>query len=565
MNKKESTKAMMFISKFNRLIRSKTLWLFFTVIIVLSFVFWGASTSGVKENDGEKAGVLNGKNISRKEFSEAFLHVHFSVMMQFGDHIQINDQVRAMLENMAWKRIASLDTAKKMKISATHDEFVATIKNYPLFSENGQFMQQRYQSFLRMVLPQMGLTSAFFEEHMNQEIILNKLKFIFSQATWVSPWDAQNSFSQLHDIFQFSYVKITADNLEQIPEATEDEAIELLNTNPEKYMFPEMATVKYVCFSAADYIDLEKVADTDIAVFYDEHIHDFSTTDTNGVVTTKPIETVTDDIKEFLAEQHALNHAWDLAAELELTLTPERGTEAPSFDDAVANMDKTVLVTEPFSLTQSIKGLDVGTEFNRAAFDLINQPHEYFSRPIMGKNNVYVLAWNTREEPRIPAFEEIEEQLMQEATKTALHKALQDKAHESIAAIELAMAEGKTFSESAKELELEIITTEPFKIISDLDDVSDDFNVLLEKVINANPGETTEAIVYSDSALFAHLDSRTPADQDLYNVMSQQITSYIKARRDSVLISDWQESLIANDKLKEPVKQTNENEEDPEY
>ena len=80
-NRKDSKGAntMMFITKFNRLIRSKILWLIFAVVIVFAFVFWDLNTTGISQAEHQNtAGKLDGESISNKEFRETHTHTPIS-------------------------------------------------------------------------------------------------------------------------------------------------------------------------------------------------------------------------------------------------------------------------------------------------------------------------------------------------------------------------------------------------------------------------------------------------------------------------------------------------------
>lgn len=543
----------MFITKFNRLIRSKILWLIFAVVIVFSFVFWDMSTTGISQAEHQNtAGKLDGESISNKEFREAYAHAYFEALMRFGDRLQMTDSMREALEEMAWRRIATLKQAEKIKLTASDNEIINTIQNDPTFMDQGRFVPERYQAFTSQFLPQLGMSVQFYEQHVKQEIILNKLRFMIAQAVWVSPIDVDNSFSQLYDTFVFSYTAISTNTLDQPVEVTDDEALSFFLENKEKYTIPETMSVKYACFPASDYLPEIEIDDTEIADYYDSNIDDYTLTGTNGLSIPAPIEEVSDEIKNLLSMRAAMDAAYDAASEFEIALAPDRFQAAPSFEETAIKFNLSVTTTKVFTLYETLPDIDAGQEFNMAAFELVNRPDEYFSRPVSGQSNIYVLAYNTREDPRIPEFEEVREQAIIDATRAATAKALREKAEDISQTIEDALEEGKTFSDATESLGLEIITTDPFELSSDLEDESEAFYSLIEEVLSRNPGELTEPVVVSDEEiLLGYLDSREPADRSVFKSMRADIVRYMKKRRDPLVFSEWETSLISDGRLEQ--------------
>ena len=117
----------MMISKFNKIIHNKTVWLVFAIFISIAFVSVYTGSRGSRQQarmheKAEIAGRLYGENVSRAEFGQAYQRVYVMYSMMTGRAININDEIHGILHHAAWQRLATLRKAHKMGLTATPDQ-----------------------------------------------------------------------------------------------------------------------------------------------------------------------------------------------------------------------------------------------------------------------------------------------------------------------------------------------------------------------------------------------------------------------------------------------------------
>ena len=205
----------MMISKFHRLIQSRLLWGAFLVIIVFSFVIWGMVWPSQidKAEEANAAGTLDGENVSHAEFRSAYLSSYMSRALALGREIESTPETEAALRRLSWQRLATLREAAKLGIGATDDELVGAIRSN-FADTNRVYNPQQYQAFLQNVLRPMGFTPGQFEQHIREEIAIQKLGLLVGRQAFVTPLEIRRTFDTLLDKFTVQYAVLRPQDVE---------------------------------------------------------------------------------------------------------------------------------------------------------------------------------------------------------------------------------------------------------------------------------------------------------------------------------------------------------------
>jgi len=574
----------MLISKFHRLIQSKILWGLFLIIIVFTFVVWGTRMPKKASDDSANAaGTLNGKPVSMQEYRKSYLNTYMSAILAIGRRFQITPALDKQISASAWRRLAALRKADELGMEASKEEILATIQSHPGFNRDGRFDQNAYIAFIQRVLAPMGFSEAQFEEHVRQEIILQKLQSMISQAVFVAPYEINRTFSSLTDIFDVEYVQIKLDDIKDEVEVTRDDAYTFYLTDPSQFTIPEQVKVKYVRFPIADYMEDVAVTNEDDALaYYDEFIDSFATTnlvtntitDINGkgetiekeIITNKveylTFDKVKKEILDKLTLQAASYHAADVATDFVVALTPDREGNAPDFDEAASKIDLEVYKAGPFSLNDELPDIDAGFAFNHTAFNLENNPDDYYSDAVVGSNYVYVIALEERIAPRVPDFDEAEKEIMEAAEQNALVDALAAKAQElQEKAVEAVKADG-TFKDVVESFGFTPKDTGEFSVAEGIE-TNEYSDILVRGILPRNQGEVTDPLPASDAVLIAYIAKRVPGDVTSLQSLRPRIRASVRRERAGVLFEGWEDYLLQEAGFKDNLPDQNADEEDP--
>lgn len=446
----------MWIGKFHTMIQSRLTWIIFLVIIVFSFVIWGTPFlfSGREERERGAAGILDGRPVSRSEYWEALQHVRLAVALTAtGQLPPMDERTEPTLRQLAWQRIAALREAARLGITIPSDEVQETIRAQPMFQHEGRFRLELYRNFVRRLLGETQTDQAFFEDHVAQELTLQRLRMVTAQAVLAPPSDVARVFSVIEDKFQIEYLEIPRAVVENEVKVTDAQIEEYFARHKSNYEVPPRVIVQYVHFRAEDQLkEIPPPGTTDIEDYYDEHRTEFTvelpeivtntlvglaapgdpatnaTTTvqitTQQVRTVRPLAEVQPQIVEALRRRMALDRAEQLALEFIGRISPDRPTPPLSFEEAARQFGVEVRETPPLLRNVPLATVDAGERFNRAAFELRMDPDQRFSSPVRGSDGSYVLWLKERLPPRIPELGEVRAEVERDAREKAITAAL---------------------------------------------------------------------------------------------------------------------------------------------
>jgi peptidyl-prolyl cis-trans isomerase D len=554
----------MLISKFHKLIQSKLLWLTFIVLVVISFVFWGAVVPDIADRQElASPGTLDGKPVSLEEFRNAYFSVYLNVIMALGRGIEITPRIDEQLREAAWHRIVALRAAERMGIVVTDDEVTSAIQQHEGFQFEGRFNVMAYKSFAQNFLARFGFSERQFEEHVRQEIALQKTRLMIDRTTLATPFELQRAFRSITDRFQVEYVWLPRNLVEKEIAISEDEARAYYERDPRRFSKPEQVRVDYIRVAAAPFIPRVRVSEEDVQAYYDEHLRDFAieeadaedadATNMFGRITRyRPLDDVKQEIVNILLQRKAMDEAYETAMNISLALTPDRDGNATEFSAVAEKFNQRIFTLEPFGLNDELPGIEDARAFKRAAFELSEGPDAYFSNPVRGSNEVYVLALRERIPARVPTFEEVREEATRRARDNAIAEALLAKAKTIREEAESALAQKIDFRETIAFYGLAAKTTGVFSASTGLE--LEDENLassIISSVITLNAGEISEPIAHEDGYLLVHVVSRQPGEMASLEAVRPQLIDRLRRQAGRVVYDAWQAHLLREAKFKD--------------
>lgn len=554
----------MMISKFHRLIQSKIVWIAFCVVIVISFVFWGMQApSGDDLRLNEAVATLNGKPVSSDEFSRARFGTYFSLVLQSGQQLPNIPDLDSRITSNAWKRLISLKQAEAMNLVAGNEETRSNLESTPFLSPNGTYDPQQYDALINRAIPELlggRMSKSQFEDHIRQQISLEKLNRMVAHTVVVSPFDVERIFHSLNDKYIIDYTLITNSNIEDSVSVSDEQVKAYFDAHANDFEAPERVAFSYVDISIDRFMQFLEITDEKINDYYQAHLNDYQFIASNEVpvsidgstneefsaaaaITYRPIEEVRDKIIDTLKREMARFKAVEVANDLVYGLTPDQYGKAPSFEELTENMGLRVEEAGPFTRYQSDTSLGKDAELIlQQVFQLYPNPDEYYSNPVDGGDHVYVLALKERLPPYVPAFEDVAVQVQSEAHRDAVTKATYEKARKLKVDIESDSSES-SFADMVAAAGLVSTNAGPFSRQSSPDSVPF-ADAAVEALSALNQGEVSDPIEVEDGVLVAYVRERIDANLEDLSSDLRSLTQEIEQQYVTVLIDGWQNQLL---------------------
>ncbi len=565
----------MLISKFHRLIQSRLVWAGILVIIVFSFVIWGTQMpSKADRTNASSPGSMNGEAVDAKLFRQTYFNTYLTVIMAVGKQVNITPQIDQQLRKAAWQRLAALQEARKMGLNADDNEVAAAIQQHEGFATEGQFNKAIYKAFVQQFLAGMGFTERMFEEHVREEIVMQKARMIVDRSTLITPLELKRAFSSVSDLFKVEYVVIKPELVTNEVKVGRSEARAFFDKDPAAFTLPEKVRVNYVQFKDAPFIPQVRVTEEETLAYYNDNLADYEVEDTNDLAEastnllasvekrTRPFEEVKQEIANNLIQKAAREKSADKAMNFVVALTPDRDGKALTFQEAANQFKATIEEVGPFSAREKLDGIEAGLDFTRAAFELTEGEETHFSNPVEGESGVYVLSLVEREAERVPTFEEVEADVMPKAYEQALADALSRKSAEIRDTLDKAMQSGQSFTEALVAFGIQPEPVVEFSSSSGLKEVADG-ETLMRGVLMRNAGELSDLLPTSDAVLLAHVVERISGEPATYESIKMQLVNTIRRQYGRTTFDAWQDDLLKQANFKERQTTVDESEEAP--
>jgi len=544
----------MLITKFHRLIQSKLLWLSFLVIVVFSFVIWGTESAPTNDQGATDAGTLDGESIGFEEYQRARFNTYLAIVLMTGRAVNITPEIEDQLHTMAWQRLATLRQAERHGVKATNDEVVKAIQALEFLQSNGQFNTQAYDQFSQQFLAPMRATKRDFEEHVRQEIVMQKLRAIMDRTLLVTPMEIERTYSSLTDTFEIEYVEITPALVSETVSVSEDDVRAFYDKDPEQFRLATQVKVKAAVFPVADHIDTNAISEAEVQEYYDFNLDDYAIEDENKEADTnlfstattsyRPIEDVRGEIVALLAAKQAVLDAEAKASAFIGELTARHSDGRAAFTAVAAEQGIELLMLQPFSARQVPPEVESGTAVARASFNLSDDNDYYYSDPVRGTNFVYVLALEEKIPERVPEFEEVRDDVELMAKDMAVYQALTEKAQEIHESAIAGLSAGLTFDDALAAYKLTGIKPAPFNM-NTIELPEEVASALVRHILVRNAGEVTDLVNTEDGRiLLAYVKSRTPAIDASLDAMRPQIVNTLRRQVSQVAFNDMQNYLL---------------------
>jgi peptidyl-prolyl cis-trans isomerase D len=221
---------------------NKTILWFIAIIVILSFGVFG--TAYRLDNTVNSAGTIFGRNVSIKDFQQAYLDARDQAIRIYGDEFFKNGN-KIDLEQETWDRLILLKEAQKRNIHVTDQEVVADISAIPFFQKNGQFDQVLYEE----IVQNPGIfdrSTHDFEEGVRKQLVIKKLIDAVAPEVVLSDDELKKEYQKRNEKITLQYVLFGASDFAKNAAASEDEIKAFYDQHKEQFRLPPTVVLNYV-------------------------------------------------------------------------------------------------------------------------------------------------------------------------------------------------------------------------------------------------------------------------------------------------------------------------------
>ncbi len=520
------------------------LWAVIITLTVISFVIYFSPSSklnGGSDRSANNYGSINGQKISQQDYADAYREVDLHFFLTTG-HWLNEDRKRTELEIQRevynWLLLIQKQNQLGIHIS---DEAAA---------EMGRQMTRPFERmgitspavFIEKVLPQHNLQVSDFERYLRHFVGIQELISTFGlSGKLITPQEGKELYQREYQEMATEGVFFNASNYLSSVMASPEAVTQFYSNRVAMYMIPDRVQVSYVQFRATNFLSQ---AQTELGTNLNDMVEaNFERLGTN--VTTVFPEATTPEaqkakIREHVILQRALADATQQANDFAHVLIDNASTPPPSFEATAKAKGYAVEVSKPFDRDTGPEGIDVGSEFVKAAFDLT--PEEPFAGPFTGADAAYVIAFNKRIPHDIPPLAQIRDRVVEDY-KHAQAVQLARRAGENFYhTVTNQLAQGTAFASICATAKVNPVTLPPFSLSTrDLPAIESlaSVNQLKQAAFSTPPGKVSSFEATAEGGMFLFVQARLPISQEKMDADFPRYLASLRSSRQSEAFNDW--------------------------
>lgn len=307
--------------------------------------------------------------------------------------------------------------ATRMGYEVTEADTANAIRQQmPQMFPDGKFVGK--EAYAAM-LAQQNLTIAEFEEYMQRQLLLNRLRSVVLEGTVISRVDVEREFRRRNEKAIVEYVKVSPGKIQSEVKVSDEELLDYYNKNKTMLRIPEKRALKLVIVDPARVSESAAVSDEQVRRAYEQNKDRY-----------RSPERVKGRHILLMTTGKSKDEEVAIAAKTQVLLKQVKG--GGDFADlARKNSEDKSSAEKGGDLGWLVRGQTV-PEFEAAAFSL--KPKE-FSNVVKTQYGYHIIQVLEKEEARLKPFDEVKTDLLTELKKQKGGQQLQASLDNAVAAL----------------------------------------------------------------------------------------------------------------------------------
>ncbi len=496
------------------------LWAIIITFTIVSFVIYFGPQSRVGRTvRSTDLGAINGQTITRDDFSHAYEEVLLQYFfMSRGTWLTEADRKNSFdPEQRTYLRLLAIQKEEELGIhvsSETAAQFATTI------IQNMRFTKE---SFTERVLQPHGLTMEDFDRFARHELGIEELMATVGMSgRLVTTQEVKTVYIRENETLASQAAFFSGSNYISQVSASPEAVAQFFTNRQAFYRLPERVQVGYVRFPLSNHLASAEKQLTNLNEKIDQYVQQMGTNYPKGA---KTVEEAKTKLREEALEQQALVEA-NKEARAFAAKVFDMTNSRPEYLEMVAKSNGLPFqVSPPFDKENPPKELDISPDLPKLAFRLT--PDEPFAQPIVGRDGVYVIAFNKSLPSENPTFESIRDKVTFDYKYSEALKLARKAGADFDKLATNGMAQGKSFEAVCAEAKVKPVALPPFSLTTkELPEVEAHLDIRqFKQIAFGTPiGKTSGFQPTIDGGIDLFVQSKSPPDD---NKMKSELPAFV--------------------------------------
>jgi hypothetical protein len=394
--------------------------------------------------------------------------------------------------------------------------------------------------FVQQILEPRGFHMDDLERFIRHEMGIQELAAILGlSGQLITPAEAKGLYEREHQELATEVLFFSASNYLANASAAPEAISQFYSNNLASYRIPDRVQVSYVKFPVTNLLAQAEaeLSKTNLDEIVEANLQRLGT---NYVRIAKSPAEAKLKIHEELIRERAMSHARKTAVEFATPLFDIEPMRAENLDKLAKEKGLTVNVTAPFNREGGPQDLDVGTDFVKAAF--LRTADDPFCPPLVGRDGVYVIAFNKRIPSEVPSLAKIQARVVGDYKYNQATMLARIAGQSFYSTLTNRLTQGKTFSAICAEANLRPVELPPFsistRVLSEFEERLS-LNELKQMAFSTLPGKVSsfQPIIGGGAILF--VKARLPLDQVKMQADLPAYVGLVRQQRQNEAFNQW--------------------------
>ena len=244
-------------------------WVAWTILgaVIITFAVWGINFAD--QGSEPIVATVNGKDIKLRQYQQAYNNFREQMQKYTGKSLTPGEEEllkKQTLDKLIQDEIvnqASIDHGLQISNATIRK----TIRNIEVFNGENGFDPSAYE----IGVMQLGMTPAGFEQQLRLELMANQMQGAVTNSTFVSEKEAVWLTRITKQTRDLSYVTLSADELKDSIEISDDAIEEYYDKNSQGLSEPEQVKVAYLELSVEKLAEEIEATEEDLLAYYDNN------------------------------------------------------------------------------------------------------------------------------------------------------------------------------------------------------------------------------------------------------------------------------------------------------
>jgi len=245
------------------------------VVIAIVFVFWGVGAN--LKNDSNALAVVNGREISYRDFQQSYERAVEAYRQQFGgqmpqgflEGIGLKEQILNQLIQSELLR----QGAEKMGVLINKEATQRKIQEMEVFNQNGRFDIASYKA----VLERNRLSPSAFEAGIRNDLLTDRVIGAIGSFSSISAKEVQNWIDYTDQEIKLAYAAFKSDDYASQVKITDDELAQWYAGVKQNYKSLPQYKLQYLFFNYDDELKQVTISEDAARKYYEENAGKYNT------------------------------------------------------------------------------------------------------------------------------------------------------------------------------------------------------------------------------------------------------------------------------------------------